>query len=270
MQRARCASIHTPTPGRVKPDVLAVGDRVESASVPSESTNPGASCPLFVRSGTSMAAPAIAGALALLRQYFEDGFYSLYNNGSALQQPPSGALLKAVLLSGAVEMEGLSELGLPLEGSPSFRQGWGLANLVQAAPLDTSMGLFVSDNASIATGEVHRYCVDSAAQGGALRATLVWYDAPASPAARRTLINDLDLDVEAPPGGVGASWGAAARPDRVNTVERAEVVWLAVGRYKVTVRGHNVPVLRDGEQGLPYALVVATSPPLDVLEFCDD
>lgn len=248
--------------GRIKPDILAVGDRVESASVPSESNNQGASCALFVRSGTSMAAPAIAGAIALLRQYFVDdvGADNMVHRGSnaSLRSTPSGALLKAVLLNGAVDTEGLSELGLPLEPPPSFRQGWGLANLARSIPLDdSSMKLFVADNVLIRTGDVHRYCFDigAVAKGGMLRATLVWYDAPASPAARRTLVNDLDLEVVAPAGGLEASWGAATRPDRTNTVERAEVWWLAAGRYQLVVRGHNVPVASE-DGGVVYALAV--------------
>lgn len=252
--------------GRIKPDILAVGDRVESASVPSESSNPGASCALFVRSGTSMAAPAIAGAIALLRQYFEDGyaFQQEPAPNASLGSTPSGALLKAVLLNGAVEMEGLSELGLPLELVPSFRQGWGLASVAQSVPLDDSMRLFVADNVSIATGETHRYCVDvgADARGGTLRATLVWYDTQASPAARRTLVNDLDLEVVPPKGGLGAAWGAAPRPDRTNTVERTGVPWLSAGRYEVVVQGHNVPVA--AEDGVPYALAVTTSRGLGV------
>jgi hypothetical protein len=52
--------------------------------------------------GTSMATPAVAGAAAIIRQYFVDGFY--YTSGSAPDKAtygfnPSGALIKAMLVA---------------------------------------------------------------------------------------------------------------------------------------------------------------------------
>ncbi len=38
-------------------------------------TGLGASCVAEMRSGTSMATPVVAGSAALVRQYFEEGFY---------------------------------------------------------------------------------------------------------------------------------------------------------------------------------------------------
>lgn len=48
--------------------------------------------------GTSMAAPVVAGSLALVRQYFADGWYPSGAPQAASAFLPSAPLLKAVLL----------------------------------------------------------------------------------------------------------------------------------------------------------------------------
>ncbi len=49
-----------------------------------------------------MATPVAAGTAAILRQYFEDGFYPTgERNPSDAMDNPSGALIKAVMMNGA-------------------------------------------------------------------------------------------------------------------------------------------------------------------------
>ncbi|CAM9375513.1 unnamed protein product, partial [Sphacelaria rigidula] len=55
--------------GRVKPDVVAPGDQVLSAG--SDGTDDH-SCQLYATQGTSMSCPIVAGAAAMIRQYFKD------------------------------------------------------------------------------------------------------------------------------------------------------------------------------------------------------
>jgi hypothetical protein len=83
-----------------------------------------------------MAAPQVAGAALLARQYFMDGFYpSGYRNASA-GFIPSGPLLKAVLVAGSDAMRGVSRVnGEPLEPPPSQFQGFGRVNLAKSLPL---------------------------------------------------------------------------------------------------------------------------------------
>ncbi len=83
-----------------------------------------------------------------------------------------------------------------------------------------------------------------------LRATLAWSDYPADPSAAVALVNDLDLELEAPGGTLLYSNGGEG-PDRLNNVEQIEVLSPTVGTYRLVVRGANVPF---GPQ--PYALVV--------------
>lgn len=81
---------------RLKPDICAPGAQIFSAYSGGNNT-----CSAQFMSGTSMATPAVAGAAALVREYFTKGFYSpgssvIPNSKSGFI--PSGALLKAVLL----------------------------------------------------------------------------------------------------------------------------------------------------------------------------
>ena len=48
-----------------------------------------------------MATPLAAGAMALLRQYFTDGFYPTGTKISGNELTPSAALLRAVAINGA-------------------------------------------------------------------------------------------------------------------------------------------------------------------------
>ena len=56
-------------------------------------------------SGTSAAAPVVSGSIALIQQYLQDGFYPSgeANEDDAILNP-SAALLKAIILNGALEM----------------------------------------------------------------------------------------------------------------------------------------------------------------------
>ncbi len=78
--------------------------------------------------------------------------------------------------------------------------------------------------------------------------TLFWTDYPGTTSASVQLVNDLDLQVEGPGGGVS---GGNNTTDRRNNVEE---VWQdnAAGVYEIQVSAHNIP---HGPQ--PFALVVS-------------
>lgn len=96
---------------------------------------------------------------------------------------------------------------------------------------------------------------------GALRITLAWTDYPGQPAAAKTLVNDLDLEVIAPDGtryrgnaGVytGGQCLRGGQWDACNNVEGIIIPNATNGGYQVIVRGANVP------QGLqPFALAAS-------------
>src|SRR5262249_17531827 len=78
--------------GRRKPTVMAPGDLVTSSV--------GSSRYVYATySGTSMATPAAAGAMALVRQYLTDGWYPTGAPVAANKFTPSAALLRAMAVA---------------------------------------------------------------------------------------------------------------------------------------------------------------------------
>ncbi len=197
--------------GRIKPDIVAPGDAVTGGRGGPNALS--GNIDLYHRygSGTSHAAPQIAGAAALFTQAWK-----LAHAGSL----PSPAMVKAALLNGTVELTG--------DGAeatiPNGAEGWGRVNLSNVlgdalthAYLDQGEALHEPSAVAAWDGRL----VDGDRE---LRIALVWTDAPGltDPA----LVNDLDLEVEI--GGVlyrgnvfagGSSVSGGAR-DTVNNVEK--------------------------------------------------
>ena len=92
--------------GRRKPDVIAPGMFIESARAHPDSQgecddNGG----LSLKLGTSMSTPMCAGAAALVRQYFEEGWHVSGNANPDNGFSPRASLVKAVILNGAVDLQ---------------------------------------------------------------------------------------------------------------------------------------------------------------------
>jgi hypothetical protein len=130
-------------------------------------------------------------------------------------------------------------------------------------------GLYVPNTVdrSLATGEADSYCFN-VRSSKPFRVTLVWSDAPSSPAAQINLVNDLDLLVIAPNqklyygNGVASVIGSSRdEPDFLNNVEQVLFTDTIPGHYQVIVRGLNVVT---GKQ--PYAIVMSGD--FDVLPTC--
>ena len=235
--------------GRLKPEVLAPGVDISSAAA-------GASCLTLAMTGTSMACPAVAGGAALLKQYFESGWYpSGWRNPSA-GFTPSGSLLRGCLA--------LSGQDVSPAGWPSWREGWGRILLDDVAYFQgDSRKLRVLDvrhSQGVVDSETRVYPVTLPAGSTKLKVALTWADEPGSAFSADPVVNDLDLAVISP-GGVryrgnlldlntGVSIPNPSARDSRNTLEMVVVANPVAGRWRIVVRGASVPV---GPQGFALA-----------------
>ncbi|CAM9309050.1 unnamed protein product [Choristocarpus tenellus] len=211
---------------RIKSDVLAPGDQVFSASADGLDSH---SCQLTNYIGTSMSTPIVAGAAALVRQYFKnETFYvndfetrGVCQDGSPFQCEafsPSGATVKAILINSANLMGGDSE--------PNGFTGFGWVHLEAGLPLngDGNHTLFVADSlfANVYSGRNDTYEFEMDESGVEIRATLTWMDPEADEFSFVQLLNDLDLTVTSPSGEDFVMW-SSGEVDKRNVVERVIV-----------------------------------------------
>ena len=270
--------------GRMKPEVVSPGDNIISAKPLTDAdVASGETCGTEKMSGTSMATPVAAGAMALLRQYFTDGFYPSGTANCHDGFEPSAALMRAVVINGAQTMTGFEQryaamngvkvaYAQPIEPAPSPRQGWGRVDLAKSVPLPHALNLDESTTVSnlavldkmdepfTAPDQSRGVCVYvTAPTGEELRATLAWTDPPASTVSDGSLVNDLDLILHHLPEDTGSEpaqlWPlqntAVDTWDGVNNAER--IVWSSpdVGRYWVEA---NAWSLDGGDQAFALAV----------------
>lgn len=239
------------TDNRLKPDLMAPANNTSADSDGNITTQ---NCGLDTGSGTSYAAPLAAGAAALVRQYFMDGYYPSGTPDASRAFSPSAALIRAMLLNSGENMTGAQNF-------PGMDQGWGRINLNAVLPLpgdkeklsvvDEGSGFSSSSEAP----QVFTFTVRDTSQP--LKVTLSWTDAPSSPAATTNLVNNLDLIVEGPRRtffgnvfrrGESVAGGSA---DALNNHEQVLVLSPQAGTWTVRVKPSRIV---QGPQ--PFALVV--------------
>lgn len=231
--------------GRIKPDVVAPGTNVLSTL---SSRIPANQVPLWGRlpvghplrdaycwsGGTSMSTPLVAGAVALVRQHLVEQRGHVEAN-----RKPSGALLKAVLINGAVAMAGQFPGEIPGPASDPGANpvcGFGRIDVTGAiAPEPRRRMLFADEpDHGVSTGQMHLYRVLDVDPAAPLKVTLVWTDAPGS-----QLQNRLYLQVQAPDGAV-VDGDVAPFPTVTNNVQQVVIASPRRGEYRVRVRGVTV------------------------------
>ena len=242
--------------GRIGITVAAPGENVRST----KSLGGGGLCfepvtdpvaPLYSYcSGTSMASPHVAGAAALVTQWWREG--------QGAGSDPSPALVKALLVNSAVDVQ--------FPDIPNVHEGWGRVDL--EALFRPGTGRVVRDQQDVLTdpGAVHEFAVQAAGDTP-LKVTLDWLDPAGDPAAERPLVNDLDLELVAPGGttyrgnvfanGWSVPGGVA---DRLEVLENVYVEEPAAGTWTVRVRAHALPadgaLFRGDGTDQDYTLVV--------------
>lgn len=228
---------------RIKPDVVAPGTNILSTL---SSVFPAAQKPLWGylpdahplrhsycwSGGTSMATPLVAGAAALVRQ-------SLVERGHlAPNRQPSGALIKALLVNGAVAIQGQFPGEIP--AGPNTVSGFGRIDVAQSvAPEPLHRALFADEpDHAVSTGEMRLFQVEGADPAMPLKVTLAWTDAPAV-VGSGGLVNGLYLQVVAPDGSV-LDGDTTAFPAATNNVQQVLVDTPVAGTYTIRVRGVSV------------------------------
>ncbi|MCD4750824.1 MAG: S8 family serine peptidase [Thermoanaerobaculales bacterium] len=245
--------------GRMKPDIVSPGVSVNSASGTTSNTDD--NCSAKDLSGTSMATPTTSGYLALLRQYYTDGFYP---SGGAVANDariPSGALMKATLIVGGMPLGGIDIVtSSAVTTIPSLDQGWGRTHLDNSLFFSgDSRQLRVWDvrhDAGIATGEQVEYTLQVPTGAEPLDVRLVWSDPESSTLAAVNLVNNLDLEVVSPSsvlylGNVFSSGSSATggSADVLNPVEGVVIPSPVAGAWTLRIKGTAVP----GTGTAPYS-----------------
>jgi hypothetical protein len=150
--------------GRLRPTLAAQGRAVVSAA--SDASLLSGNCATCSLDGTSMSAPTTAGLAALAREYYTAGFYASGTRNPAQGFTPSGALLKATLLDGAVDI-----------AAPGADVDSGFGRALLGSTLAFSGDPFVlrvdDHSQGITTGSVVNHAFD-VSSSEPFRATLVW------------------------------------------------------------------------------------------------
>ncbi|HYF31683.1 MAG TPA: S8 family serine peptidase [Chitinophagaceae bacterium] len=207
--------------GRIKPDIVAMGLQVTS-TWPNNIYS--------FNSGTSMAAPAVTGGLALL--------YQRYRQMHAGADPRNG-LMKALLCNGATDG------GNP---GPDYTYGFGTMNLLRSIEMLNKQQYFIASSNHNAT---NTHTITVPAGTAQLKVMLYWNDPSASSLAPKALVNDLDLEVSTPSAGIVLPYVLDHTPanvekpavrgaDHLNNIEQVVIDNPTAGNYTLRVKGTGI------------------------------
>lgn len=280
---------------RFKPDIVAPGQDIFSAN---SDGKPGTfqcdasagmlNSSILSMSGTSMAAPGVAGAAALVRQYYVEGFHVTGMRNDAAGFQPSSALVKATILHSGSPIRFQSTkmtsspppygMGIPWDhdtfptswlelewsqeaSSPSYEQGYGLMDLSAALSFaDSGFRSYPYDRQLLNHSSYREYCFENVSSP--LRVSLVWTDPPGYPFAAKALVNNLDLSIKINSAEDEAyHFGNAPHSgdrylDTINNVEQITLDTMpAHAHIKVRVTGTDIP---EGPQAFALMVTVPT------------
>jgi hypothetical protein len=209
--------------GRLKPEIVAGGFGV-ATTVPTNAYS--------TMYGTSLASPAVAGALGLLYERYRQ----LHGGAN-----PTAALIKAVACNSA------DDLGNP---GPDFTYGFGNLNARYAVEALENNTYF---NGVVNHGGSQAFTITGVPAGTKQIKIMLYYSDPAgTPYAAATLVNNLNLTVTAPDASVhnplvldpsvpNVNNVAIEGIDNRNNIEQVVINNPPPGDFTVTVTGAQVP-----------------------------
>jgi hypothetical protein len=213
MEDLRSSSSRGPAAdGRVKPDITAPGTVIAGSRAGTGTSVSGIIDANHAwSSGTSHAAPQIAGVAALFTQYWKNTHVGQY---------PSPSLVKAAILNTAQEMNGLTTNTATI---PNGNEGWGRINMKYM--LNTGVPMkYINEEIALSNAGTGVGVIGTVADSTKpVRITLVWTDPPG--VSNPALVNNLDLQVNVNgtfyrgnvfAGGVSTAGGTG---DTLNNVE---------------------------------------------------
>ncbi|MBN4071927.1 chitobiase/beta-hexosaminidase C-terminal domain-containing protein, partial [bacterium AH-315-F18] len=252
--------------GRIKPDITARGVRVFSTTVMHRKQRDAngvyqITYPLDKRghrqpdwehkNGTSMSAPAVTGALAMLSELYK----RRQNNR---RWAPDMA--RAVLLHSA------GEAGE--HPGPDFKFGWGQLDVEAAAVLiqsdaDTHGRKLVRGH--VRENQQRRFTISLPKRAAELKVTICWLDPAKLGNQTGDLVHDLDLLLTSPDGKQYFPWTLNAahpdqaarqdRPNRVDNIEQVQIEQPLAGTWTATITGRSVGSVDHPVQG--FSLVTS-------------
>lgn len=208
--------------GRIKPDISAVGTSVFSTAFFNS---------YGTISGTSMACPAVSGAVAQLTQRHRQ-----LNGGT----DPRSALIRALICNNADDIN---------NPGPDYRTGWGRLNALTSVKALEENRYLLNTITPNATGGT---TITIPAGTAEFKVMLAWNDPTASPNANPALVNNLDLQLISPTGVISTPWilnpaipannavqntGA----DNINNIEQISLINPVAGTYTIRIIGTNIP-----------------------------
>lgn len=256
-QLAKFSSTGPTRDGRFKPELVCPGENIASAYFSPQATStfctPGGDHGLpvnatswgnratTVKSGTSFSTPLMAGAAALVREYFYKGFYPTGRPVDANRLNATSALIRAMLIASASQVTAIhSDSGLKSisewSGDQSPYGGFGVPSLDRVlyfadSPAPTR-AMVINGVVDQATQE-HVYSVQiSPGTSIPTSVVLVWTDPEGNIGSSKQLVNDLDLIVVLP-GNHHLYGNGRLFADTANTVEK--IVISPDGNTTITV-----------------------------------
>ncbi len=205
--------------GRIKPDIAAPGTCVLSTRSYLAKYDYAYGEDYAYDTGTSMACPLTAGAVALVREWL------MRDCGFTDEEPPTAALMKAIVTGGAKDA-----------ATPGNDQGWGRVDLAETL-FPSNRAVKLIDRIPFEEETTFSWIVKTT-NAAPFDVQLSWIDYPGSPdgiQAEPRLVNDLDLTVR-PLGGDEVFFGNGGNsPDTLNNLESVRLESAAPTQYLVTV-----------------------------------